>query len=701
MKKLLLLFMLAMTGWNVAYAQIPDGSLAPDFDATDLDDNPYNLYTLLDQGYTVYLDISATWCGPCWNYHNSGALETIWEEHGPGGTNEAYVFMIEGDASTNEACLHGPTGCVGGTQGNWVAGTEYPIIHLEGPSIASAYQISYYPTIFMICPGDSLVYEVGQLPAAGLWNAREQRCAPPPLTIALATTRNVKCYDSSTGAINITPDGGVPPYTYSWSNGATTQDLNNIPAGTYTVTVYGQFGTEGVSDPIEVEGPPSELTLTITETTPVGCNGILGSATVQAEGGWDGDYVYKWANGQTGQTAYNLAPGSHVVSVTDDGDCIVTTTVVMATAVYPTATIAAAPVLNCNQPTLQLNATGSSSGPEFEYQWFVSNGGNIVSGGTTTTPTINAGGSYTIQVLNIETTCASYDNEAVVADLNPPAADAGPSQHISCTVPQATLQGSGSTGPNFTYLWTASNGGNIVSGETTLNPVVNGVGDYTLKVTNTTSGCTQTAATIVTGTPAPLIQTAGGSINCIASSVTLTTTTNAVSPTFSWTGPNNYSSSLQSPTVDVSGAYNVVVTDSITTCTSTATALVISNTNAPGASATGGALTCVINSVTIQGATPDTNAVFDWTGPNGFVSELQNPTVSDAGAYQLVVTDTLNGCTSSAVAAVVANTVPPIASAVTPGNLNCNTSQIQLNGTGSTQGANITYAWTASNGGNI
>jgi hypothetical protein len=693
--------MLAMTGWNVAYAQIPDGSLAPDFDATDLNDNTYNLYTLLDQGYTVYLDISATWCGPCWNYHNSGALETIWDEHGPGGTNEAYVFMIEGDASTNEACLYGPSGCVGGTQGDWVSGTNYPIIHLEGPSIANAYQISYYPTIFMICPGDSLVYEVGQLPATALWNLREQRCAPPALTISVISTRNEKCYDSSTGAINVNPAGGVPPYTYSWSNGATTQDLNNIPAGTYTVTVYGQFGTEGVSDPIEVEGPPSELTLEVVETTPVGCNGILGSATVQAQGGWDGDYVYKWANGQNGETAFNLAPGSHIVSVTDEGGCVVTTTVVMATAVYPTATIAAAPVLNCNQPTLQLNATGSSSGPDIEYQWFASNGGNIVSGGTTTTPLIDAGGSYTIQVLNTITTCASYDNEAVIADLNQPAADAGPAQNISCTNPQATLQGTGSSGANFTYLWTAANGGNIVSGETTLNPVVNATGNYTLKVTNTTNGCTQTATTNVTGTPAPQIQTNGGSINCIASSVTLTTTTNAVSPTFSWTGPNNYSSALQSPTVEVSGTYNVVVTDSITTCTSTATALVISNTNAPGASATGGALTCVINNVTIQGTTPDTNATFAWTGPNGFVSSLQNPTVSEAGAYQLVVTDTLNGCTSSATAAVVANTVPPIASAIAPGNLNCNTSQIQLNGTGSTQGANITYAWTASNGGNI
>jgi hypothetical protein len=181
----------------------------------------------------------------------------------------------------------------------------------------------------------------------------------------------------------------------------------------------------------------------------------------------------------------------------------------------------------------------------------------------------------------------------------------------------------------------------------------------------------------------------------------LKTTTNAASPTFSWTGPNGYSSSEQSPTVNVSGSYNVVVTDSITTCTSTATANVTTNTNAPGASATGNAITCVVNNVVITGSTPDTTASYAWTGPNNFMSSLQSPTVNEAGTYNLVVTDTLNGCTSTASAAVVQNTTPPTASAVAPGNLNCNTIQIQINGTGSSQGTPISYLWTASNGGNI
>ncbi|MDO8367937.1 MAG: T9SS type A sorting domain-containing protein [Saprospiraceae bacterium] len=701
MKKQLLLLMFVMMGWTSAYAQIPDGSTAPDFTATDLNGGSHHLYSLLDSGYTVFLDVSATWCGPCWNYHNSGALEQLYDDYGPNGTNEVRVFFAEGDASTNLACLYGPAGCVGGTQGNWVAGTPYPILHAQGPSIGNSYQISYYPTIFAICPWDKKVYEAGQLPTSGLYDFHLSHCGPPVLLIESTSVTKIKCHGTNTGAIDITPSGGVPPYTYNWSNGATTQDISNVAAGTYTVTVSGRIGTVGISDPIEVEGPAAPLSLTLESTTPVGCNGILGTATVAAAGGWSDNYTYNWQNGQFGETAINLNAGNHIVSVTDDNNCKVSITVNMAPAVYPTASVATPGTITCSQPAIQLNGTGSSSGPDISYQWFAGGGGNIVSGATSTTPIVDAAGTYTLQVTNIITTCAAFASKAVSADLDPPTANAGPSQNISCTVPEATLQGTGSSGSNFSYLWTAANGGNIVSGSTTLNPVVNGVGDYTLKITNSTNGCTQTSTTNVTGTPKPSLTTTSGTLNCVVSAINLTTTTNAASPTFAWTGPNGYSSSLQSPTVNVSGTYNVVVTDSITTCTSTATANVTSNTNAPGASAMGNTLTCVVNSVVIMGSTPDTTASFAWTGPNNFSSSLQNPTVGEAGNYNLVVTDTINGCTSTASAAVVLNITPPVASAIAAGNLNCNTSQIQLNGTGSSQGANITYAWTANNGGHI
>jgi hypothetical protein len=159
MKKLLLSAALFVGAFS-ANAQIADGSPAPDFTATDQFGNSHTLSTILAAGKTVIIDVSATWCGPCWGYHNTHALRDIYNAYGPDGSDEVMVFYVEGDAATTTADLNG-TG--GNTQGDWVTGTPYPI--LDNAAIATAYEITYFPTIYRICP-DGLVYEIGQLTAA-------------------------------------------------------------------------------------------------------------------------------------------------------------------------------------------------------------------------------------------------------------------------------------------------------------------------------------------------------------------------------------------------------------------------------------------------------------------------------------------------------------------------------------------------------
>ena len=130
-------------------AQLANGSTAPDFTAEDIDGNTWNLYELLEDGKSVVLDMSATWCGPCWDFHQSGALEDLYEERGPDGTDEIRVFMIEGDGDTNTNCLYGSAGCNDATWGDWVTGTTYPIIDNDG--IADDYQVGAFPTSYVIC----------------------------------------------------------------------------------------------------------------------------------------------------------------------------------------------------------------------------------------------------------------------------------------------------------------------------------------------------------------------------------------------------------------------------------------------------------------------------------------------------------------------------------------------------------------------
>jgi len=154
MKKILLLLVGVAIGLS-STAQLADGSFGPDFTVTDINGNHHTLYDILDSGYTVVMDLNATWCGPCWSYHTAGHLETLWEEHGPAGwpgvsantTNDVFVFMIESDNSTTLDDLNGTTA---GTSGDWVTGTHSPIV--DDASVGDDYDITYYPTIFTVCP---------------------------------------------------------------------------------------------------------------------------------------------------------------------------------------------------------------------------------------------------------------------------------------------------------------------------------------------------------------------------------------------------------------------------------------------------------------------------------------------------------------------------------------------------------------------
>lgn len=171
MRKYWAFALLLLTAANLR-AQLPSGSIAPDFTATDLNGQSWHLYDLLEQGKVVVLEISATWCPPCWAYHNGHAVHNFYNQHGSDGDGKAMVFFVEGDPATNVNCLYGSSGCNNYTPGSWVSGTPFPIINNH--TIADSFQVKYFPTIFVICPNRK-AYEVGQWSAADLW-AQAQTC---------------------------------------------------------------------------------------------------------------------------------------------------------------------------------------------------------------------------------------------------------------------------------------------------------------------------------------------------------------------------------------------------------------------------------------------------------------------------------------------------------------------------------------------
>lgn len=255
----LLLVCIGVLAANFVSAQLPDGTQAPDFTATDLNGTSHTLSSYINAGKTVILDISATWCGPCWNYHNSHALREIWAAYGPDGSDEVMVFFVEGDASTTTADLHG-TGT--NTQGDWVSGTPYPI--LDNAQIANDYAINYFPTLYRICP-NGLVYEIDQLDVAGIVDNISANCGVSAVE-GVSNHAQIKGSEIALCANTSTPE---VVFTNFGNNAITTATVilkengNTVSTTDYFGNVT-QFATGSVAFPELIISSNSDYTVELT-----------------------------------------------------------------------------------------------------------------------------------------------------------------------------------------------------------------------------------------------------------------------------------------------------------------------------------------------------------------------------------------------------------------------------------------------------
>ena len=131
---------------------------------------------------------------------------------------------------------------------------------------------------------------------------------------------NVSCFGGNNGAIDLTVTGGTTPYSYLWTGGSTAQDLNNLVAGTYCVTVTDASGCTATTC-VTITQPASALAVTGVITN-ASCNQSNGSIDITAAGG-TAPYTYKWSTGLTSQDLNNLSAGTYCVTVTDSKGCTV------------------------------------------------------------------------------------------------------------------------------------------------------------------------------------------------------------------------------------------------------------------------------------------------------------------------------------------------------------------------------------------
>jgi hypothetical protein len=146
---------------------------------------------------------------------------------------------------------------------------------------------------------------------------------PAPLTATSIVDAHISCHGSADGMATIIPGGGTPPYTYAWSNSAITASVNNLPPGTYSITVTDDNGCE-FPNAFAVITQPDSLMIDFSSTNETNTNGN-GTATAFVSGG-SGGYSYAWNTFpvQATATATGLSQGIYAVTVTDNNGCEIT-----------------------------------------------------------------------------------------------------------------------------------------------------------------------------------------------------------------------------------------------------------------------------------------------------------------------------------------------------------------------------------------
>lgn len=419
------------------------------------------------------------------------------------------------------------------------------------------------------------------------------------------------------------------------------------------------------------------------------CFDPSGAITVIATGGNPG-YTYDWNTGASGPVLTNISTGDYTVLVRDsDGLTADLTISILDDFAAPLADAGGPLVVLCTNTITTLNGSGSS-GPDYIYQWVASNGGHILSGANTLTPDLDHTGTFQLTVSDLNNGCTATDVTTVTAQNTAPAATATggvlncAAATVSLTVVYTTL--------NTTFIWQGPGGFSSLLA----NPVVSVPGNYVFTLTDTLTGCINKSTALVTSNfvPPNVNATGGGTITCAQTTVQLTGSSTTPGATYQWNGPNGYSSGMQNPLVSLPGLYTLTIMNPVNGCTGTATVTVTQNIATPNVSASGGVKTCSSPLVTLSGNSTTPNATFSWTGPNGFSSIQQNPSVSFVGSYTLKVTNPLNGCTANASASVSQNITPPSVSA-TSGTITCTNPLTQITTTSSPQG--LSYSWAGPN----
>ena len=512
---------------------------------------------------------------------------------------------------------------------------------------------------------------------------------------------NISCNGATDGSINVSVSGASPPYAYQWSNSDTTQNLTNVGAGFYTVTIT------------DLNGCTEELSITLTEPpvlgvvlnspttgggTNIGCNGQTdGSLTANPNGGTS-PYAYLWSNTQTSQTINNLSAGTYQVTITDANNCVVTDSMTLTepdtlVPLISSLTVVGGTNLACNGDSTA-TASVSVSGGTSPYSYLWSNGDTLsstsgLSAGIVSVTVTDANGcsasdSYTV------TEPAPLTNSLTAYVYNG-------SFNISCqgaSDGSVTASPSGATAP-YTYLWSDNQTSQTATGLSA---------GWISVVIEDANGCILTDSIeliepdVLATSLSPSVTSCGTNVSCAGGndgSIDLAVTGGAVPYSYIWSNTDTSEdlSSLQA------GLYEVIVTDA-NGCTSSASItltepspLFVSSITSPTYPG-GWNVSCnagvdgTVEATAAGGCSPYS---FYWS--NGDSTQIS--TGVSVSIYIVTITDQ-NGCTAQD--SIVLTEPAPLSASFSSTDANCSSSCDGSGMVSGVSGGTAPYSYLWSNG---
>ncbi|MBK8848071.1 MAG: SprB repeat-containing protein [Bacteroidetes bacterium] len=638
------------------------------------------------------------------------------------------ICNINVGTSNNISCIITKTNvkCNGGNNGtatvNPTGGSGYTYLWSNGQTTKTATGLS------------AGVYTATVTSSSGCTTTCTVNITQPQALSCTITPTDASC-GLCNGAVIVSASGGKAPYTYIWSNGATTKDLTAVCAGTYTITITDANGCTRTCS--AVVNSSNGITCTISKTNVSCFGGNNGTATVNATGG--SAYTYLWSNGQTSQTATGLVTGTYEVTVTSGAGCTTTCSVNIFSPL-PLSCQATSTSSPCGQCIGTAVASGADGVAPYSFLW---------SNSATTASISNlCAGTYTVTVTDANGCTSSCITVVSGAGTIGCSIISTP---ITChNGSNGTATANGSGGINYTYLWSTGASSqsiaNLAAGTytvtisagnctSTCSVVLNNPNLLTCNVfvtaTSCGSNCTGTVSATVNGGVAPytyqwnngattsslnnvcaatytvvITDSRGCTTSCSGTvsggtGISCTTAKTNVScnggnngtATVNATGGSGYTylwsnaQTNQTATSLIAGTYTVTVTASngcSTTCTAVITQPTVLSCSISGSNATCGACN---GSATVSATGGTGTKTFVWS--NGSTTA----TISSlcAGTYIATVTD-IRGCTSTC--SIVITATSSIACTTTKTNVSCNGGNNGTATVNATGGSGYTYLWS-------